>query len=233
MLKAEFVKKDIKKLADPSRAKILRRFFKTGPGEYGEGDIFLGVTVPQQRQAIKKYLAMPLSEVIRLLHSREHEYRFSALILLVEKYKRGDEELKEKIFKIYLANLKYANSWDLVDSSAPYINGDFLLKRSRRCLKKMAKSNNLWERRVAMLSTYAFIRQNDFKLALSLAKIFLDDEHSLMHKAAGWMLREIGKRDKEVLLDFLKLSAKRMPRIMLSYATERMTKKEKEIFSLR
>ncbi len=230
MLRTDFFKKDLRKYADPTKAEILQRFFKTGKGEYGSGDIFLGISVPQQRQIAMKYRDMPLAEVAKLLREKIHEYRLSALILLVDKYKKGDEKLKRQIVEIYFSNLKYVNNWDLVDLSAPYILGDFFLRGNRGYLDKLTRSPNFWERRVAMLSTYTFIRQNDFGPTFRLAKIFLKDEQPLMHKATGWMLREVGKRDKKALLDFLNLYAVRMPRIMLNYAIEKFDKKERKRF---
>ena len=230
MQEAASLEKDLKKCANPAKAEILQRFFKTKKGEYGFGDVFLGISVPKQRQIAKEYMDMPLAEASKLLRGKVHEYRLSALILLVEKYKKGDEKLKKQIVKTYFDNLKHINNWDLVDLSAPYILGDFFLREDKSRLKKMAKSPNLWEKRMAIISTFAFIRKNDFELTLQLAKVFLKDEHPLMHKATGWMLREVGKRDKKALCDFLDLNANQMPRIMLSYAIEKFDEKERKKF---
>jgi len=233
MLKANSLRKDLKKYADSGKAEILQRFFKTKKGEYGQGDIFLGVAVPLQRKTAKKYMGLPLSEIVKLLQDRIHECRFSALILLIERYKKGDGKTKSEIVKIYFKNLKYINNWDLVDISAPHILADFLLEKNKQDkIKKMARSQNLWERRVAMVSTLTLIKKNDFKLTFELAKYFLKGNHHLMHKATGWMLREMGKRDKAVLKYFLEMYAKKMPRIMLSYSMERLNKKEKSRYVL-
>ncbi len=213
----------LKKLCDPARATHSLRFFKTGVGEYGEGDKFLGLTVPQIRSTVNQFWRkLTLAEVDQLLASSYHEHRLTGLLLLVKQYEKGDDEIKKAIYDFYLTHLSRINNWDLVDLSAPNIIGDYLLTRSRSILYKLAKSKNLWQRRVAILSTFTFIRDHQFKDALSLATILLADPHDLIHKAVGWMLREIGKRDLFVLTAFLDSHAHHMPRTMLRYAIEKL-----------
>jgi len=200
---------------------VLQGFFKTGPGEYGEGDLFLGVVAPDIRRVAKEFQGTPLSEVITLLKSTIHEERLLALLMLVHAYTRGDDLLKKKIFRLYLKNTKYINNWDLVDLSAPNIVGTHLLDKSRTPLYAFAKSRDLWKRRIAILSTFAFIRRNDFDDTLRISKVLLMDDHDLLHKAVGWMLREVGKRDMAAEEKFLHQHYNKMPRTMLRYAIER------------
>lgn len=213
--------KELNSLADKKKAVILQGFFKTGPGQYGEGDIFLGLTVPIQRQVAKKYLDLSFSDIQKLLNSSIHEYRLVGIIILVNIYKKADEKLKKDIFNFYLKNYKQINNWDLVDLSAPNIVGDYLLHKPRSILYKMAVSNHLWKKRIAIVSTFAFIRHNDLVDTFKIAKILLADDHDLIHKAAGWMLREAGKRDQKKLESFLNQYSGQMPRTMLRYAIER------------
>ncbi|MFA6587650.1 MAG: DNA alkylation repair protein [Patescibacteria group bacterium] len=219
---------DYKKLDNPKQANILRGFFKTGKGEYGEGDVFLGIKVPVQRSAVKKYYDLPINDVIRILTNKIHEYRLSALFILVHKFQKGDDALKNQIFNLYLKNTKFINNWDLVDLSAPNIVGNYLLDKPRTILYELAKSKNLWERRISVLSTFTFIRQNDFKDTLRISGILLNDKHDLIHKAVGWMLREIGKRNKKIEENFLKKYYRQMPRTMLRYAIERFPKAKQQ-----
>ena len=214
-------------LASPADAKVAQGFFKTAPGEYGAGDQFIGIRVPVLRTLAKEFRALPLSEVPALLHSPIHEERLLALLILVDGYARADAAGRAKIYALYLDHLDCVNNWDLVDSSAPYIVGPHLAERSRAILFRLARAKNLWHRRVAMLATFYFIRQNDFADALRLAELLRDDEHDLMHKAVGWMLREIGKRDVAVLQKFLQQHAARMPRTMLRYASEKFPERER------
>ena len=225
------LKLELQKAADPKQAKILQRFFKTGKGEYGEGDVFLGIKVPTQRQITKKFNELRLAEVEKLLNSKIHEQRLVALFILVDKYKKAGDDEKKKIYNLYLKNTKNINNWDLVDLSAPNIVGAYLIDRPRGVLYKLAKSKNLWERRIATLATFTFIRNNDFKDALKIAEALLKDEHDLIHKAVGWMLREIGKRNQEVEEKFLRKYYKQMPRTMLRYAIEKF-KEDKRRFYL-
>ncbi|MFH1289741.1 MAG: DNA alkylation repair protein [Patescibacteria group bacterium] len=224
------LKKDLKNLSNSKKAGTHSRFFKTGKGEYGEGDIFLGVVVPEQRKISKKYENLSLPDLQKLLSSKIHEYRFIALCILVLKYKKVTEVEKEKIVDFYLKNTKNINNWDLVDSSAHCILGNYLLEKDKSILYKLAKSRNLWERRIAIISSFEFIKNNKFKDTLNLSEILLFDEHDLIHKAAGWMLREVGKRDLKVEEKFLKKHYKKMPRTMLRYAIEKFNKEKRDFY---
>jgi 3-methyladenine DNA glycosylase AlkD len=219
--------KELNNYKNPQKAKILQGFFKTGPGEYGEGDIFWGITVPAQRKIVKKYISLELKEIQKLLNSKIHEHRFSALVLLVSKYRQSNEKIKKQIFDFYLRNSAKINNWDLVDTSTPQIIGDYLLSHNKAILYKLAKSKNLWQRRIAVLATFSFIRTNDFTDILKISKILLKDKHDLIHKAVGWMLRETGKKNKKILIEFLKKYSAKMPRVMLRYAIEKLSQKEK------
>lgn len=218
----------LQKLGSPSDAKFLQRFFKTAPGEYGAGDQFIGIRVPVLRSLAKDFRSLPLADVTALLHSPIHEERLLALLILVDAYQRADETGRAAIYKLYLKNLAGVNNWDLVDTSAPHIVGRHLAQRSRTVLFRLARSKNLWHRRIAMLATFHFIRQDDFADALQLAEVLCDDKHDLMHKAVGWMLREIGKRDVAVLKKFLDQHAALMPRTMLRYAIEKLPERERQ-----
>ncbi len=218
---AKEILKRLKQLENPADAKFLQRFFKTGPGEYGEGDVFLGIRVPAARKLVREFRdQVPLAEIEKLLESEFHEARLLALFLLVEKFRREEESRKE-IFEIYLSRTDRINNWDLVDLSAPNIVGGWLFERDRKPLYRLVKSKSVWERRIAVLATFYFIREKDFADALELAELLLRDEHDLMHKATGWMLREIGKRDVKTLETFLDRHAAKMPRTMLRYAIEK------------
>jgi len=222
------IKKDLAQLGDPERAKNSRWFFKTGKGQYGEGDVFLGIPVPEQRKVAKKYFLLSLDDVQELLNSKIHEYRFTALVILISKYRKAEESLKEEIFNFILKNTQNINNWDLVDLSAPRIIGDYLLNKERSILYKLAKSKSVWERRISILSTFTFIDNNDFKDALNISELLLNDEHDLIHKAVGWALREIGKRDQNVEEQFLAKYYTHMPRTMLRYAIEKFAEKKRK-----
>jgi 3-methyladenine DNA glycosylase AlkD len=223
------IKKELNSLASKKDAEILQRFFKTGKGEYGEGDVFLGIRVPIQRQVVKKYWEMDLKDVESLLKINIHEYRLVALLILVKKFEQGDDRIKKKVFNLYLKNTKYINNWDLVDLTAPNIVGKYLLDKPRDILYKLAKSKSLWERRIAMLACFTFIRNQETKDTLKIAQILLKDEHDLIHKAVGWMLRELGKRvDQDIEEIFLKRYYKSMPRIMLRYSIERFEESKRK-----
>jgi len=224
-------------MGDPQRAIHSQRYFKTGEGQYGYGDVFLGIKVPEVRQLAAKYrgiwtvtgdlpdgtgAANPFETVVQLLYSEYHEARLLAVFLMVEGFRRGDEPLKERIFNLYIENTTQINNWDLVDSSAHKIVGPWLEHRDRSLLYRFAESPLLWERRIAVISTLHFINRDDFTNILALAEILLDDREDLMHKAVGWMLREVGKRDIAPLEDFLQKHVLRMPRTMLRYAIERL-----------
>jgi 3-methyladenine DNA glycosylase AlkD len=221
------IQKDMKRLASRERAKASVWFFKTGLGQYGEGDVFLGITVPEQRAVAKKYAAADFKTVQKLLNSKIHEHRQVGLLILVEKYSKHAEERK-KIFDFYMKNTKRINNWDLVDLSCHKIVGNYLLNRNRQILYKLAVSKNLWERRIAIVSTAAFISEKDFTDTLRISEILLTDRHDLIHKAVGWMLREMGKRDEKELVAFLNKYYKRMPRTMLRYSIERLSESKKK-----
>lgn len=216
------IRLELRKYAYEEKAKILHRFFKTGKGQYGEGDVFIGGTVPQVRGIAKLfYNEISLSDVLSLISSKIHEERLLALVILVLKFEKGSEEDKTKIYNFYLKNIGYVNNWDLVDLSAPKIIGAYLFDKDRKILFKLAKSENLWEKRIAILSTFYFIQKNDFIDTLKIAQILLRDEHDLIHKAVGWMLREVGKKSFKKEEKFLLSNYKRMPRTMLRYAIEK------------
>ena len=215
-------RREMRKLADPARAKLLRRFFKTGRGEYAEGDLFLGISVPGIRRLAAKYRDIPLSGARELLRSRIHEERLLALLILIFKFDSGTETERRSIFKLYLKHTPYINNWDLVDLSAYRIVGEYLRDKPRKALARLAVSKNLWERRIAVLSTFAYIKTGESADALAIAKILLNDDHDLIHKAVGWMLREVGKRCSQAKEEeFLGKHYPAMPRTMLRYAIER------------
>ncbi len=220
----------IKHEANPARAKLLQRYFRTGPGEYGAGDQFIGLTVPQSRIIAKKFAGLSLADLGSNLKSKIHEERLIALLILVAQFQKADAQTQKKIFDLYLRSTKYINNWDLVDLSAHRIVGVYLLDRPKSLLFQLVRSPSLWERRIAILATFQFIAHGQFDASLSLAKILLADKHDLIHKAVGWMLREIGKRDEHVLLKFLNQNYKKMPRTTLRYAIERLNPKQKTFY---
>ena len=224
------IKKDLYKLKNPVKAKTLAGFFKTGQGEYGEGDIFLGIPVPEQRQIAKKYSGTNLRILQKLLQGKIHEERLTALLILIDNYKMADKEEKEKIVDFYLKNTKYINNWDLVDLSTPKILGDHLLQKNKSVLYRLAKSNILWERRIAIIATFEFIKNNQFKDTLKISCLLLKDKQDLIHKAVGWMLREVGKRDQKAEEQFLKKYYKKMPRTMLRYAIEKFPENKRQLY---
>ena len=223
------LREEISKEKDEKRAEVNKRFFKTGKGEYGEGDVFIGLSVPKSRKIAIKYSALSLGEVQKLLSSKIHEERLIALEILVYKYENNLEDRK-KIFEFYLANTKFINNWDLVDLSAEYIVGDYLFDKDKKILYELVKSPSLWERRISIISSFNFIKRRKFEDSLKLSKILLNDSHDLIHKAVGWMLREIGKRDEEILRKFLNDNYDKMPRTMLRYAIERFSDEERKGF---
>jgi 3-methyladenine DNA glycosylase AlkD len=216
------LKREMAQLADPRRARASSWFFKTGKGDYGEGDRFLGVDTPTQRKLAKKYRDLKLPDLARLLASPMHEHRGIALMILVEQYGRGDAATKQKIVDFYLEHTRCINNWDLVDSSAAYILGDHLRHRSRKILYRLAASSELWERRIAIIATAAFIRQDDLHDTFAIAKLLLRDDHDLIHKAVGWMLREAGTKSRAELMGFLQSNYSEMPRTALRYAIEHL-----------
>ena len=225
----EDIVEDLDKLKDPEKARVLSRFFKTGKGEYGEGDIFLGIPVPLQRKVARKYPGLSLEDAQGLLSSKIHEHRLVALLILIFKYRRSDGKGKSEIFDFYLKNTSGIN-WDLVDLSAQHIIGDYLLMSDRSLLQKLAQSKNFWERRIAIMSTFAFIRNQQFEDTLRIAAMLVHDKHDLIHKAVGWMLREVGKRDGEQLERFLKKYSGVMPRTMLRYSIERFDEDKRKAY---
>jgi 3-methyladenine DNA glycosylase AlkD len=218
---AQEIVRRIEALGDPKRAVFVQGYFKTGPGEYGEGDRFVGIPVPEIRKLARQYRGAPLEATAVLLRSSIHEARLLALLILCDDYARGDVPLRERIFGLYLDNTRFINNWDLVDASAPNIVGPHLLHGNRAVLRTLAVSAVIWERRIAIMATLHFIRQGEFGETLDMSRMLLDDREDLIHKAVGWMLREVGKRDQAVLETFLKVHYKRMPRTMLRYAIER------------
>lgn len=218
----------LKSLANAEIAAHSQRFFKTGEGEYGYGDRFLGIRVPVIRRSVKRYKNTSIDVAEKLLTSPFHEIRLFALLLLVYRFSRASDEKKEEIYHLYLRHTPYINNWDLVDSSAHFIVGAFLENRDKSILADLATSKSLWERRIAMMSTFFFIKKNQFEDALKIAQQLLKDKEDLIHKAVGWMLREIGKRDKAVEVAFLKKYYRKMPRTMLRYAIEKFSKNERQ-----
>ncbi|MBM3860391.1 MAG: DNA alkylation repair protein [Verrucomicrobia bacterium] len=235
------LRSDLREQADRIRAAILQRFFKTGPGEYAEGDKFLGLTVPQLRALAKRYRGLPLRDIATLLRSPIHEERLLALLLLVQAYRVGDTDEQRRIYELYLRSTKFINNWDLVDCSAEHIvgawcSGGCLSRKGPQnapetgaaTLTKLARSRSLWERRIAIMATFHFIKRGEFAPTLRIARLLLRDEHDLIHKAVGWMLREIGKRDLAVEEAFLRRHYRRMPRTMLRYAIERFPERKRQ-----
>jgi 3-methyladenine DNA glycosylase AlkD len=217
---------DLKVHANPEKAKIYQRFFKTGKGQYGEGDIFLGITVPETRAIAKKHNHLPLNQIEQHLKSKYHEERLAALLILVHNYPTN----QNNIANFYLKNTDKINNWDLVDLSAHKILGKHLQDKDKSIIYKLAKSDNLWERRIAIISTFHFINQGKYQDSLKISKILLKDKHDLIHKAVGWMLREIGKKNQSVLEAFLKQHYKTMPRTMLRYAIEKFSEKTRKAY---
>ena len=230
------LRKCLKQLANPEKARSLAGFFKTGRDQYGEGDVFLGIQVPDTRIVARRHLNLSLAEMRELLSSSIHEERLAALLILIGQYDRAcrlaDESRKREIFNFYVDNAKLVNNWDLVDSSAHQVLGNFLISNGRLkpILAKLAKSGSLWERRIAIVSTYAFIRDGRFGETFAVARLLLGDKHDLINKAVGWMLREVGKRDQVAEEKFLRAHCKKMSRTSLRYAIERFDKNKKKFY---
>ena len=222
------IKDHLRSLANPEIAEHSKRFFKTTEGEYGFGDNFLGIRVPVIRQAVKKYKNTPLSVAEKLLKSEYHEVRLFALLLLVLRFSKSSVDEQEEIYHLYLSNTQYVNNWDLVDSSAQHIIGTYLENRDKSMLYDLSKSDSLWERRIAIMSTFYFIKKNQFSDTLHISEQLLSDQEDLIHKAVGWMLREVGKRDLAKEVAFLKAHYQKMPRTMLRYAIEKFSKEERQ-----
>jgi len=229
-MKAQDIQVRLRSLGNPKDAAFLAGFFKTGPGQYGEGDVFIGVRVPVIRKVAKEFRGLALPEVESLLHSEIHEERLAALVILVLQAEKADTKLRKAIYDLYLSYTKHINNWDLVDLSAPQIVGGYLADKRRRPLHWLAKSSWLWDRRISVLATFHFIRQGDFDDSLKIAEVLLGDDQDLIHKAVGWMLREVGKRDMAVLEGFLEQHCRIMPRTMLRYAIERFPEKKRRAY---
>lgn len=231
---ANKLKKELAKYADSNDAVFLQRFFKTGPGEYGEGDQFIGVRVPQTRKICKQFITMPLTEIQKLLYSPIHEHRLAAVIILAEQYKRSKNiTQKQNIFDVYLLNIQNGriNNWDIIDVTAPHIIGEHLINKNRKLLLRFAKNNDIWQRRAAIISTFAFIKNGDPSTTLEIAEILVNDKHDLIQKAVGWALREMGKSvDQKLLTNFLDNHAAEMPRTMLRYAIEKLDPVKKSYY---
>ena len=225
------LRKETKKLSSEKRASSMQKYFKTEEGEYGFGDIFIGLTVPQCRELAIKYKEMNFDELYKLLRSEIHEERLIALLILVYNFQK-EELLQRRIYEFYLKNIKFVNNWDLVDLSADKIMGGYLIDKPKDILYKMAKSNRLWEKRIAIISTFHFIKKDKFEDALSIAEILLPDENELIQKAVGWMLREVGKRDKKLETQFLDKHYKNMGRVSLRYSIEKFSQKSRQAYML-
>jgi 3-methyladenine DNA glycosylase AlkD len=227
-MSVEKIQNRLEKLADKEKAQVLQRFFKTGPGEYGEGDVFLGIKVPELRKLAKEYQGITLKESKQLLKSPIHEQRLLALLILTRSFSKGGEERKKRIYDFYLKNTQYINNWDLVDISAERIVGAYLMERSKTPLYGLAKSEAMWERRISIMSTFHYIKRDQFYQTLKISKMLLSDEEDLIHKAVGWMLREVGKRHLTTEEKFLRAHYKMMPRTMLRYAIERFPEPKRQ-----
>lgn len=219
----ENARKALRSRTDSERVIGLQRFFKTAPGEYAHGDVFIGVTVPEVRSVAREFRDLAFADLNRLIRSRIHEERLLALIILVERFRKGEITARGAIYRFYSANMEFVNNWDLVDTSAPTIVGGYFLERDRKPLHRFALSENLWLRRIAIIATFEFIRRNEFEDTIRISQALLGDKHDLIHKACGWMLREVGKRDVAALEGFLAQHASVMPRTMLRYAIERLS----------
>jgi len=229
-LTANSVRKALRRLGSPARARASAWYFKTGKGEYGEGDVFIGLTAAELREVARKYRDLPLHEIEILLKNKVHECRSAALVILVRAYGRGDRAGRDRIFRFYLSHTRWINNWDLVDLSAGDIVGEHLLGGGRERLMRLARSKWLWERRIAIIATSAFIARGQFADTLRIARVLLHDEHDLIHKAVGWMLREVGKRSLPAEEKFLAKHAPRMPRTMLRYAIEKFPPRKRKMY---
>lgn len=230
---AELITSELRTLSNEEKQEVFPRFFKTGKGEYGEGDRFLGVSVPDTRSVARKHKEIPLGEISKLLQSEWHEVRLCALLIMVEKHKKKDEALRKQLFDLYLSQTSHINNWDLVDLSCHVIVGEYLLDKSRNILYQLAQSPLLWDNRIAIVSTYAFIRKGQLEDTYALSDLMMNHKHDLMHKAVGWMLREAGKRDSKRLYDYVMNHRADMPRTMLRYAIEKFSAEERALLMKR
>jgi 3-methyladenine DNA glycosylase AlkD len=230
-MNAEFILQELLSVANPEKAQFLQRFFKTGKGQYAEGDVMLGIVVPLTRDIVKRSPKLPLNEIQILLDSEYHEARLAGLLALDKQFKKANAEEQKAIFDFYLQNARKANNWDLVDVTCRDVIGAYLLdKEDKNILYRLAESDNLWEQRMAIVSTWTFIKNKQFDDTLAIAEKLLNHKHDLMHKAVGWMLREVGKKDRQTLVDFLEKYHKQMPRTALRYAIEHFSPEEKAYF---
>jgi len=227
------LKKEFKSYSSPEKAKIYARFFKTGKGEYGEGDEFLGLTVPEQRKLAQKYVDLRFDEIKELLYSKYHEHRLTGFFILCYRYQKANEKDRDRIIDFYIKHKHRGNNWGLIDCVADKLLGKHILEKDKSILYALAKSESLWDRRIAIISTFEFIRNKRFEDTIRISEILLNDNHDLIQKAVGWMLREMGKRDEKELSKFLDKNYKKMPRTMLRYAVERLSKKRKEFYMKR
>ncbi len=222
------ITKRLSKAGSKEQAAISRRFFKTGPGEYGEGDIFIGIKVPVLRKLVKEYPDLSLRDIKTLLRSKYHEERLLSLFIMVDQFSKGDQKKKKSIYALYLKSTGFINNWDLVDASAHHIVGPYLRDKNKAPLYELAQSEILWERRIAIMSTFHFIKKGEFSETLKIAETLLADREDLIHKAVGWMLREIGKRQLQIEENFLQVHYRQMPRTMLRYAIEKFPQAQRQ-----
>ena len=224
------LEKKFNELADPVKAKVYQKFFKTGKGEYGESDVFIGLSVPQQRKLAKEFAELSFSDIEMLLSNKIHEYRLTGFFILVYKFEKADEERKKNIVDFYLKNIDSANNWDLIDCVSDKLLGKYLIDKNKKILYEFAESDSLWKKRIAIISTFEFIKNYKFEDTLKISEILLTDDHDLVHKAVGWMLREIGKKNQNVLENFLKKHYKNMSRTMLRYAIEKFDEEKRKMY---
>jgi 3-methyladenine DNA glycosylase AlkD len=229
-MKASFILNELLSVADPDKAAFLSRFFKCGPGQYAEGDVFLGIKVPVVRNVAKHNFDTSLTELQELLKSKYHEARLCAFVIAAMQFKKAAEEQRSRIYSFFLSNTQYANNWDLVDVTYPHVVGEYLLDKDRTVLYEFADSNNLWKQRIAIVSTVAFIRKHDFFDTLALSEKLLSHKHDLIHKAVGWMLREVGTRDRDTLSAFIEQNSNKMSRTTLRYAIEHYPEDMRQYF---
>jgi 3-methyladenine DNA glycosylase AlkD len=227
-MKAQDIQRRLKKIGNSEHAAISQRFFKTGPDEYGEGDIFIGIRVPVLRKLVSEIQDLPFREIEILLRSPIHEERLLAILLLVHIFNKGDDEVKKDVYDLYLKSTEFINNWDLVDVSAEHIVGAYLMDKNKRPLYRLAKSKNLWDRRISIMATFHFVKRHEFSETLKISNMLISDRHDLIHKACGWMLREIGKRDLKTEETFLKEHYKKMARTMLRYAIEKFPENKRQ-----
>jgi 3-methyladenine DNA glycosylase AlkD len=221
--------KDLQEVAKEEKISKFQSFFKTGKGEYGEGDIFIGISVPETRKVVKKHKNASFEQIQELLESKIHEHRLCGLLIMVDQYQKGSDDKRRKMFEFYIKNISKVNNWDLVDSSADKIIGAHIFQKNKKLIYELVQSKKLWERRIAIISTFYFIKKGQFQDTLKIAEILLNDDEDLIHKAVGWMLREMGKKGgMEKLIEFLDKNSQKMPRTMLRYSIEKLDEKQRK-----